>query len=62
VKDYGKSSSKLENGTDCTRSYCLKITDSGTALKDEMFAKIKSLGYDPEDYEIKYELLDDEDE
>ena len=62
VKDYGKSSSKLENGTDCARSYCLKITDSGAVLKDEMFAKIKSLGYDPEDYEIKYELLDDEDE
>ena len=62
VQDYGEASSKLELGENCTRSYCLKITDSGAELKEMMFEKIKSLGYNPDDYEIQYELLDEEDE
>lgn len=62
VQDYGEASSKLELGENCTRSYCLKITDSGAELKEKMFEKIKSLGYNPDDYEIQYELLDEEDE
>ena len=62
VKDYGEVSSELTLGKDCTRSYCLKITDSGAVLKDEMLSKIKALGYNPEDYEIQYELVDGDDE
>lgn len=62
VKDYGEASSKLDLGNDCERSYCLKITDNGEKLKDEMFAKIRSLGYNPEDYEIQYELLGSDEE
>ena len=62
VQDYGEASSKLELGENCTRSYCLKITDSGAELQEKMFEKIKSLGYNPDDYEIQYELLDEEDE
>ena len=62
VQDYGEASSKLELGENCTRSYCLKIIDSGAELKGKMYEKIKSLGYNPDDYEIQYELLDEEDE
>lgn len=62
VKDYGEANSRLELGKDCERSYCLKITDEGAKLKDEMLAKIKTLGYDPEDYEIQYELVGGENE
>lgn len=62
VQDYGEASSKLELGENCTRSYCLKIIDGGAELKGKMYEKIKSLGYNPDDYEIQYELLDEEDE
>ena len=62
VKDYGEASSRLELGKDCERSYCLKITDEGAKLKDEMLAKIKTLGYNPEDYEIQYEIVGSKDE
>lgn len=50
--------SRLESGKDCTRSYCLKITDHGEELKEKMLEKIKSLGFDPDNYEIQYELVD----
>lgn len=56
--DDGESSSRLESGEDCARSYCLKITDQGEALKEKMLERIKSLGFDPDDYEIQYELVD----
>lgn len=62
IEDYGESSSKLTLGKDCERSYCLKITDKGEALKEKMLAKIKALGYNPDDYEIRYELVDGENE
>ena len=58
VGDDGESSSRLESGEDCARSYCLKITDQGEALKEKMLERIKSLGFDPDDYEIQYELVD----
>ena len=40
VQDYGEASSKLELGENCTRSYCLKIIDSGAELKGKMYEKI----------------------
>lgn len=58
VGDDGESSSRLESGEDCARSYCLKITDQGEALKEKMLERIKSLGFNPDDYEIQYELVD----
>jgi hypothetical protein len=58
IRDDGETSSRLERGKDCARSYCLKITDRGDGLKEEMLTKIKSLGFNPDDYEIQYELVD----
>lgn len=58
VGDDAETFSRLENGKDCTRSYCLKITDHGEELKAKTLEKIKSLGFNPDDYEIQYELVD----
>lgn len=53
--EHGDITSTLSEGHECTRSYCLKITDDNAELRAEMEAKIKELGYNPEDYEIQYE-------
>lgn len=58
VGDDAETFSRLENGKECERSYCLKITDHGEEMKAKMLEKIKSLGFNPDDYEIQYELVD----
>ncbi len=58
AKENGDKSSTLSKGDNCTRSFCLKITDDNADLSAEMKKKIESLGYNPEDYEIQYERTD----
>jgi len=58
ANDDASESSTLSRGEECERSYCLEIVDENADMKNQMLKKIKELGYDPEDYEIKYERRD----
>lgn len=40
---------------DCTRAFCVKITDTTGGNYDHALKLIKEKGYNPEDYEILYE-------
>ena len=58
--DSGKKSSTLSLGSkdDCSKDFCLKLTDENADMRKQMQKEIESLGYNAEDYEIIYERID----
>ena len=54
---YIKYNISQENRDDCSRVLCLKIEDNTGNNKENAIAKIRELGYNPDDYEINYQYV-----
>lgn len=57
---YAWTEYRIDGGTfeECqNKDFCLKITDSTGGNKDAAYAKIRTSGYNPDDYEIIYEYV-----
>lgn len=57
-ENYNYTEYRIDGGsfTDCDTSFCIKITDTTGGNLDAAKQKIRDAGFNPEDYQILYEL------